>query len=459
MTLTEPTKKIPVINEYDVIVGGGGPAGIAAAIAAARNKAKTILIERYGFLGGMLTNGLIGNILTFHTKTHRQIIKGIAQEIINRMIALNGAIGHIRDPIGMAGTFTPYDPEVLKYVALQMVKEANVKLLLHTWISNTIIKSNEVKGVIVENKSGRQAILGKVTIDATGDGDIAAHAGAEYIIGRKSDGLTQPMTLMFKMCNVDIEKTLKYIIANPEEFILAIPPEELKKLPVIGISGFFKFIAKAKKYKEFDVDRDRVLFFTTLRKGEVIVNMTRISEMNGTKANDLTDAEIYARTQVKLIVEFLKKYIPGFKNSYLSETATQVGVRETRHIIGKYMIEKEDIVECRDFPDSIARGAYPIDIHALKGSGLKLISLKKGESYGIPYRCLLPKEIRFLLVAGRCISATHEASAALRVSATCFAIGEAAGTAAALAVKYKTSPDKIPPDLLRKHLIQQGAIV
>lgn len=296
-------------SEHDVIVAGGGTAGVAAAVAAARNGADTILIERYGFLGGTMTAGLVNPFMTFHADGE-QIIEGIFQEIIDRLRGMNGYDERTR----------AFDVEVMKLILDQMVREAGVKLMLHTCVIDVLMQGNIIRGVEVHNKSGKQIVLGKVVVDATGDGDVAVIAGAPYEKGRRKDGLTQPMTLNFRMGGVDLER---------------MPPRD-------EINRLFR---EAKARGEISILRENVLWFPT----------TRIIKVDGTNAEDLTYAEIEARRQMLELIKFLKK-VPVFENAYLLMSGVQIGIRETRRIIGEYVLTGEDILKARKFEDVIARG-------------------------------------------------------------------------------------------------------
>ncbi len=394
---------------------------MAAAVAAGRNGADTLLIERYGFLGGTMTACLVNPFMTFHAGKE-QIIQGIFQEMIDR---LKGMDDYDK------GT-KAFDVEAMKIVADQMVREAGVKLMLHTCVIDALVQEKTIRGVEVHNKSGRQAVLGKVIVDATGDGDVAVMAGAPYEKGRKEDGLTQPMTLNFRMGGVDPEKM-------PSR-------QEINQL-----------FEEAKAKGEVSIPRENVLWFPTTRKGEIHFNTTRIVKVDGTKAEDLTYAEVEARRQMIELVNFLKRKVSGFENAYLLISGSQIGIRETRRIIGEYVMTEEDVLEARKFKDVIARGSYPIDIHSPTGEGTLIKRLPPGASYDIPYGCLVPKNIDNLLVAGRCVSSTHEAQAAIRVIPIVVAMGQAAGTAAALAARLNVPPRKLKVSLLQKTLREQGA--
>lgn len=458
--VTEQTKKLPIAKECDVLVCGAGPAGICAAIAAARNKARTVLIERFGVPGGSLTQSLVMPLMTFHASPDNQIVKGIAEEMVQRVKALGGSPGHLPDPLGMAATITPVDPEMLKFVVFQMLQEADVKLWLNTLAAGIVKKENRLEGVIAENKAGRNVIEAKVIVDATGDADVTVQAGGDFIYGRQSDNRTQPMTLMFRMANVDGKAVRQYVKENPKEFVLSDDARRnIDNVPLLAISGFFSLVKSAQEAGKLGKFRDRVLYFDMPRAGEVAINMTRVLNLSGLSAEQVAEAQAEAFVQTMQVITFLKEYIPGFANAYLLDTAAQIGVRETRHLVGRYTLTAEDVLAGRDFPDSIARGAFPIDIHAPDGGNLKIEKMPPGASYGIPYRCLLPYGLQGIVVAGRCISATHEASASARLSPTCMALGQAAGTAAALCVAQKNTPAQLDVNLLRQVLLDQGAVV
>lgn len=442
--------------DYDVIVCGGGPAGVTAALAAARNGAHTLLIERYGFVGGSSTAALVYPWMTFHTARGEQVIGGIAQELVDRLIERGASPGHLRDTIGFVHTLTPFDPEAYKALADELLAAAGVELLYHTQITGVAVDGTQIEGLRLWNKSGAHSLTARIYIDSTGDGDIAAAAGVPFVLGRRADGRTQPMTMNFVMGGVDLEAVIAYMRAHPEDFHAGSLIDELDRLPLTGVSGFF---SAWQRHAPPNVPRDRVLFFVGLRPDEVRVNTSRILDRDGTNAWDLAAAEREGRQQVRALVEFCRAHLPGFAQSYLSHTPTQVGVRETRHIHGRYTLTGADVVAARRFPDAIARSGYPIDIHDPGGAALESRDIAGGDAYDIPFRCLLPVGIDNLLLNGRCISTTHTAFSSARLTPSCMAIGQAAGTAAALALRRRCPPTALAIEELQAHLRRQGALL
>ena len=450
--IIEPEKRIPVVAEVDVAVIGGGPGGLPAAIAAARHQATTILVERYGFLGGMATNGLIGPILA-HTahQSSTPIIGGIAKELCMRMHEQGGA-PKWEDALKQWGV--PFDSEIFKHVADQMVEEAGVRVLFHSYFSDTIVEDDEIKAVIVESKSGRQAIAAKIVVDATGDADVAYRSGAPTQKGRPADGMTQSMGTIFRIGGIE-----------------KVSPEERKE-------------ASEKIRKAIDAGELQMYntslggHSSTIIEGEVTPNVTRFAG-DATNVEDLTRGEIQVRKDTLKIVDFFRKNVPAYRNCYLIATPAQIGIRESRQIIGEATLTGDDIVKGRKFEDGIAKGSWWVDIHCPRGfvkddvhlcylecpmkdcymhteyedQLMDTIHPPKGDWYGIRYGCLVPKKIDNLLVSGRCISATHDAMAGARVMGTCMAIGQAAGTAAAQAVLTKKSPRELDVEALRQAII------
>jgi len=440
------------LEKYDVAVLGGGPAGITAAISAARSGAKTILIERYGFLGGMSTAAMVYPWMTFHAASGEQVIKGLAQEIVDRLMALGASPGHLRDTIGFTHTLTPYHPEVYKVLACDMLAEAGADILLHASVIDVKTDGDRIGAITLYCKNGIKELQAKVYVDATGDGDVAYMAGAQWEKGN-DDGKVQPMTMKFRMRGVDLQAVKQYMKNNPSEFYEKSLISELDQLPLTGVMGFYS------KWKEggLPILRDGLLFFSGPGKDEVLINTSRVSGLDPTNSGDLTKAEIEGRRQVLELEAFLQQHIPGFKQASVSAVGTQIGVRETRRIIGQYVLSGQDVLSARRFEDVIARSGYPIDIHNPEGKGVTANFIREGGAYDIPYRSIVPLQTANLLLAGRCISTSHEAQATTRLTPSCMAIGQAAGTAAALAAVHDCDTVDVPIDALQKLLLAGNA--
>jgi hypothetical protein len=441
--------------EADIVVCGGGPAGVAAAIAAGRSGFRTVLVEKYGFIGGMSTAALVYPWMTFHTMDGRQVIQGIAQEIIDRLAELNASPGHVRDTVGFVHTITPYHPEYYKVVAVDMLKEAGVKLLLHCFVDSVRMAGRSIESVRLSSKSGQIDVRGNVFVDTTGDADVAFLSGAPCLQGREGDKRTQPMTMKFRMRGVDLAKVKRYMLDHPDEFYAKTPFDELEQLPLSGIMGFYKHWKEA----DLPINRDGVLMFTGPNEDEVLVNTTRVQGLDGTKVEDLTEAEQLGRKQVLMVAEFMTKSLPGFEKASISDVGAQIGIRETRRIDGLYALKVDDVVQGLRFDDAIARSGYPIDIHDPSGKGVTAAWVQGDGAYDIPYRCLLPKTVDNLLAAGRCISTTHEALATTRLTPSCMATGQAAGTAAGLAVKHGVRPADVDIRELQRELEAGNAVI
>ncbi|ALS24963.1 MULTISPECIES: FAD-dependent oxidoreductase [Paenibacillus] len=441
--------------ETDIVVVGGGPAGINAAIAAGRSGARTMIIERYGFLGGMSTIALVYPWMTYHTMDGKQVIAGIAQEIIDRLMALNASPGHVRDTCGFVSTITPYDPEIYKVLVLDMLREAGVKVLLHSFVDDVTVKNDRIESVRLTTKSGKIDVKAKMFIDTSGDADVAYLAGAPILKGRDEDQLTQPMTMKFRMRGVDLAKVKQYMIEHPEEFYKKTPIDELDQLPLTAVQGFYKHWKEA----ALPINRDQVLFFTGPGEDEVLVNTTRVQGLDGTRVEDLTEAEELGRKQVLMVADFMVKHLPGFEKASISQVGAQIGIRETRRLDGVYSLQISDVTEGRRFEDCIARSGYPIDIHDPKNKGVTAAWIAGDGAYDIPYRCLLAKGVSNLLAGGRCISTSHEALATTRLSPSCMATGQAAGTAAGMAVKRGVSPHELNVKDLQQQLRQDGVLL
>lgn len=446
--------KARVVGEADVVVVGGGSAGIAASVAAARNGANVVLLERYGFLGGTSTAGLVGPFMTCYSADgEEQVIAGILQELIDGMALEGGAVDPSETEAGSAWAsfielghahVTPFDVEALKSVALDMVVEAGVKVRFHSSFVGVEVEEDSISRLIFVDKSGLGIIRAKVWIDASGDGDVAYSSGVPFLLGRKTDGKMMPATLFLRIGNVDDEKVEEWHRKHKEIH----PGERL----------FECIVQEAKAEGSWNIPREYINIYREPFPGIWRVNTTRIHGIDGTSPDDLTRAEIVARGQVKELMNFFRTRCPGLENAILLSTGSHIGIRETRHMCGKYMLTGKDVLEGRKFDDVIARCAYPIDIHDPVGTRGRLEGIG-AKYYEIPYRCLLPKKIKNLLLSGRNISADHEASASSRVIPPSYATGQAAGTAAALSIINNVEAAMLTVSELQDVLRDQGAII
>jgi ribulose 1,5-bisphosphate synthetase/thiazole synthase len=447
---------------YGVLIVGGGVSGSVAAIAAARAGARVLLVEEHGFLGGSLTSMGVGPMMSFHNPAGEQVVRGIPDEVIARLKARGASLGHIADTTTYCSTVTPFDSEELKIELETMLAEAGGELLYHTQLAHVHREAGEIASVVVCNKSGLTALRAKVFIDATGDGDLAHRAGAASIKGRASDGAAQPMTMNLKLANVDTAAVRAYAIAHPEDFLWhpGGAEEGLRRLqtsPRISLAGYLGAWKAARERGEVEVPRDQVLFFETPVPGVVIVNTSRIVGLDATDPFQLSRAESLGRRQCTQIFNFLRKHAAGFERAVRMDTAAKVGVRESRHIVGRHVLTAEELMQGREFDDAIALGGYPIDIHSPAGGTTTTTHLRPDTIYQIPLRCLLVEQPENLIVVGRCISATHEAAAAFRVTPIAMAIGQAGGVAAAEAVARGVAPAQVPFAAIRARLLAQGA--
>lgn len=448
--ITEEGRKIPVRKEVDVLVVGGGPSGITAAMGAVEDGLKVSLIESRSFLGGNMTIGL--PVLGFLGQKGNQIIKGLPQRYIDRLKEVDGASEHRPCPLHMSITLV--EPEAVKNVALEMLLEDGVDVQLYTHFADAIVEDGEIKGVITESKAGREAILAQVVIDCSGDADVAFRAGVPTEKGNERGGM-QPPTLMFCMAGVDTEKLRTSISGQNRTYLTDfIPAEYFGQNHQFIVVGLREVMQKARD-SGFTLDTERTIIITGLRKGEVWINMSSVHGVDGTKPEDLTFGEVKGRQQIKDIQKYLIEYVPGFEEAYFTKMAPFLGIRETRRIVGKYVMNQEDVLGCRRFDDAVAVASYPLDIHHPHDGGCTLTWC--GDCYDIPYSSLIPLKIENLLVAGRAISTTHEAMSAIRVMAPCMAMGEAAGRAAKLAIRKGIYPSSLPVEDLQKELVEKGA--
>lgn len=406
----------------DVLVLGSGPSGFAAAYTAAKNGAKVILVEQGGDIGGISTSGLMSHWTgSCGSPLYYEILKRSAQK--NE--------GRFKDEITNL-----IDPEKLKTLYLEMLCEVGCKVMLYTFAEDALCDGDKVLGATVINKSGQTDIYAKITIDATGDGDIAARAGAEFVLGRESDNKMQPATLMFKVGGVDYERA---VFLGSFESTYETPKGELQAL--------------AKEHIPYPAGH--ILTYESTLPGVVTCNMTNAIEIDGTDAEDLTRATLVCRRQMDDIVKYLREFVPGYENCFILSSASLMGIRETRHFKGKYTLNEQDILEAKVFEDYVVKDAYfNFDVHNISGSGLdetgvqKHFSQEKG--YTIPYRCLLPEKKENLLLCGRNISGTHMAHSNFRVMPICVGIGEAAGAAARVSLLKNCSLADVSAEEIRK---------
>ncbi len=456
------------ITRKEIVVVGGGTAGFAAAVSAARNGADTLLVERYGFIGGAMTNGLVYPMMTSHFGD-TQINRGILKEVVDKLTARGGSLGPLKcvydrdTTMGSGGYITQFDSEMFRCLAFEMLEDVGVDVRLHTFVTEAAVEPGAVRGIHAVSKSGNELILADVIIDATGDADVAWSGGAKCVFGSESTCEAQPMTLFFHLEHVDVRRVKDYVLANRDQFVWMTLPQPSQPVPpgfedaFIAGSGFLDLIAEAKSQGELDFGRDRITFYNGLRKGQFACNATRIPRLDPTTAEGLTQAEMEGHRQISSLMPFLRSRVPGFQDAYLSRIGTQVGVRESRHIVGDYVLTGEDILRGARFEDAIAVGAFPLDIHGSTATVGTWVDIDS--PYDIPYSSLIPRGLNGILVAGRCISATHEGAAAMRVIPIVMSTGEAAGVAAALAVKSGLPVREVPVKDIQRTLVAQGAFL
>lgn len=437
-TLTEPERRTEVHGEYDVVVLGGGPAGMAAAVAAARAGRKTLLVERYGFLGGMGTAAGVTNFCGLHANVEgdiRQVVHGVADQLLERIDRLGG----LNQPHNLFGKTVAqaYDTAAYKIAADDLLLSAGVEILFHA-LGAGVVMANErkVHALLVETKSGRRAIIGRAFIDGSGDGDLAAWAGAPYDKGDGHGNMLYPST-MFRLNNIDAQRAGKAWEVIPGLMLRA------------EAEGRYKFPRKT------PIVRPQ-------KSGiEWRVNLTQLANregnaMDGTDARELSDAEVLGRRQIASVAGFLRE-VPGFENSYVVDIAPQVGIRETRRVRGLYQLTESDVLGCADFGDTVGVNGWPLELH-LKGDVEFRWTPPGSRGFNqLPYRMIVPQGLDNVWVAGRCASMSHEAQSAARVTGACFVMGEAAGNAADLALKAEATAAAIDTAALQSVLERNGA--
>lgn len=408
-------------SNYDIVVAGGGIAGIAAALKASSLNCSVLLIEHYPFLGGMSSAGMVSPFMKSRT-AGLDLVKGVFQKIEQEMTAIGGMIDN------------GFYAWAFRAVTNNLLKEAGVDIAFGSDVVAVDVVGTAIKSVTIAGSAGLQTISAKQFIDTTGDAQLIALGEFPWYKGDETTGKLQAMTLFFRMGGIDVRRTAQYSKDNPADF-LPWMDFQFNFEKIISIAGFKGLIKKAQNENRFPEEVDYVFFTTMASTGEGSFNTTNILGIDGSSSEQLTLAERIGHSQVAMVVDFLQQDVPGFENAYLIDSAPQIGVRETRRALAEYMVTGQDILMGARFPDVIARGCYGIDIHGQKGEKSRMDELKEGQWYEIPLRSLLVKDADNLLVAGRCIGATREGHAALRIMPTSAATGEACGATAALAIK------------------------
>jgi hypothetical protein len=434
-TITEPAREIPVLIEADVVVVGGGTTGPFAAISAGRRGKKVVMIERFGSLGGNLTLGL-------NTKPSGALLGGLPLEIWNLARTVGGAGKDYMATTKTGGVTiaSPCDPEIMKILLTKLCVEAGVQILFETMVSKPVMENGAVIGVIVESKAGRHYIAAKTVIDCSADGDIAAQANAPFVMGGGDEDITmQPVSMYFTMANVDIKRLADWASTSDDVPARAIPETEEDLDYGLWLTGFNKTLKQFQEDTGIELQRDNITLKTA--GGIMYVNGTRVLGVDVFDPTQFSQAVVECYRQIEAVTECLRQRVPGFENAKIMQIAPMLGVRETRHIKGEYVLTGEDVLGGTHFEDSIGADASALDIHDPKGAD---VDFRGMVPYEIPYRCLVPLNVEQLLVAGRCISADHDAHARSRNMPACMATGQAAGIAAAIAIEKGITVREVP---------------
>ncbi len=444
--------------QTQLLVVGGGPSGVCAAIAAGRMGIRTLLVDSGNCLGGMGTKGLIGPFMTsYDAAGETMIIRGLFEETVNRLIA-KGAALHPKD-IRQGTEFTawinvghdhctPFDPEILKIVYEQMCKEANVKILYNSSFVKAIVSGRRIKGAVLFTPSGLESVQADWVIDATGNGSVAADAGVNYTFGDPENKRVQPASLFFRINNVDTDRLVADVVPHLPEF---------RRVNGVSYRCLHWRVAEAEAAGEWDLARKSVNMFRSVEKDQWVINCSRIHNVDPTDAENLTDAETEGRRQVQELMNFFHKYVPGGEHATLMGTGSTMGIRESRHILGDYVLPVQSLIDGTIPDDLVLLSANSIDVHGAQGgpAGGLYMPIKKN-MYGLPYRCLVPKDIEGLHITGRCISADSAAAGAVRVMPPAMGLGQASGIAAALCIKNGTTASKVDYADIHKELSRQN---
>lgn len=438
---------------FDVVVAGGGSAGVAAACAAAESGAHTALIEHAGQVGGTLAWQLLEHSAGFHDVSGNQVVAGFGQRLVERLAGYGGTPGHIRDDVGYTATRTPVNHAELALAEATMLGEAGVEVWLDCTVAGAAREAGRISRLDAWTAAGYRGFRPRVVVDCTGDGAVAWLAGAGC--HRDGGGRRQPASLIFKLGGVDFSRLLAYARAHPADFrrdshIGAAGDEH------VNLWGFRSLLAAGHAEGLLSLLRAEMHIAGWPRRGEAVVNVTRVPA--GAPAGDGPARELADLSrQVLEFARWFRLRVPGCASAYVAAVADRVGVRESRRIVGEYTLTADDVLGAARFDDAVARAAFPIDIHSADTPTLSHTE-QPGQAYDIPYGCLVAAGIDNLLIAGRCLSSTGEANGSARITATCFATGEAAGVAAALAARYGEPARRVDPGELQARLAARGAL-
>jgi hypothetical protein len=430
----EWAERLPVTYDVEVLVVGGGPAGFAAALAARRLGAEVLLVEQFNCLGGIATAGGHNHVCQFSSWcTQERVVGGVPFEVVQRVADAGYGVHD--------NSNADFELEGMKLVLEEMAERAGLALLYHTLCADALVEQGAVTGAVIQNKGGRQVVRARRVVDCSGDADVAARAGCGFDMGDE-EGRCQPVTLMFTIGGVDHDRVLQFRREEPD---------------------LDKVWKRAQDSGDMQPFQSRLMgwWWTPTRPDQLGVNFTHVNFIDSTSAEDLTAATLEARKQAFESIEVYRKYVPGMEQCYMVSTPSTIGVRESRRVHGDYTLTREDLIAESSFEDSVGYGSFFIDIHNVAGPGMDELSYhpEPGFKYQIPYRVMVPRDVENLLVAGRCVSCTHEALGSLRVMPQCGVMGQAAGTAAALSLQADVPPRGVDVGELQRSLREQGCIV
>lgn len=438
-TILESSRQTAILGEYEVVILGGGPAGIAAAVAAGRAGRSTLLVERYGFLGGAGTAASLSSFCGLHANVHgeiQQVVHGIADDILERLDRRGG----LSAPLPFANKIKSqaYDISAYKLTADELLQSAGVKILFHAFAVGALKRSDtEIHALLVETKSGRRAILGRLFIDCSGDGDLSAWVGVPFEKGDGQGNMIYPSTMM-RISGVDPEKAGRAWETLPQ------------------------LMEEAERTQGRRFPRKGAIIRPQKNPIEWRANVTQVknpdgSAVDGTDAEQLSDGEIEGRRQCSEVFDFLRSNAPGFEKAYIVEIAPQIGIRETRRVMGEYVLSDVDILGCASFDDTVGVNGWPVEAHVAGNVVFRWQPIPESRGFNhLPYRMILPLKCDNLFVAGRCASMTHEGQSSARVSGPCFVMGQAAGTAADLSLRFGVKPRQLDVAALQKQLESNG---